>query len=198
MQSLFRAVLGLDFERLAPALRRHYDVAPNETVLMQGEMDCWNRFEWVRVLIPFAPKNGADVPVMVRNRTLSQDNQPCFEMHREFGYPSGTQVSYTLTRADPRSGLACVLDTFNQPPNIGMTQKLSVSEDGKTLTQTAAGVQYAIFGSKLVALPGLFNIRAVATERAIDDENVFVEVIISHALFGRLFGYCGTLSIKRV
>ncbi|NJM39830.1 MAG: DUF4166 domain-containing protein [Anaerolineae bacterium] len=200
MQSLFRVVLGLDFERLAPALRRHYDVAPDETVLVQGEMDCWNRFAWARLLIPFAPKNGKAVPVRVRNRALIQNNAPCFEWHREFRYPSGTQTTYTLTKTDPRSSPACVLDTFNQPPNIGVTLKLSVSEDGKTLMQTAAGAQYALVGGKLIALPSLFNIHTVAIERAIDssEERVFTEVVISHPLFGRLFGYSGTLSVKRV
>jgi Domain of unknown function (DUF4166) len=204
MQSLFRTVLGANFDRLAPALKLHYDVAPGETVLVQGEMDCWNRFEWARPLIPFSPKNGRAVPVVVRNQTILpkvvnlREDVPCFEWHREFFYPSGTQLSYTLTQADPRNKPGCVLDMFNQPPNIGVTLHVEVSTDGRTLTQTARGAQYAIFGSRRVALPGLFNIHTMAIERALDEVQVQTEVVISHPLFGRLFGYSGTLRVNRV
>ena len=195
MHSLFRSVLGAQFDRLAPVLKRHYDIGPEQTVTVQGNMDCWNRFEWARVFIPFSPKNGQAVPVVVRNRTLLQANQPCFEWHREFHYPSGTQLNYTLTRTDPRNCPGCVLDMFNQPPNIGVTLKLEMSDDGRTLTQTARGAQYAILGNRFIALPGLFNINTVAIERALDERHVHTEVVISHPLFGRLFGYSGDLEV---
>ena len=195
MQSLFRTALASEFHRLASVLKLHYDIAPDETVLVQGDIDCWNRFEWARLFIPFSPKNGKAVPVVVHNRTLVQDSQPCFEWRREFFYPSGTQLSYTLTRTDPRGGPACVLDMFNQPPNIGVTLKLEVSADGRTLTQTAQGAQYAIFGSKRLVLPSLFNIHTVAIERAVDESHVFTDVTISHPIFGKLFGYGGVLEV---
>ena len=198
MQSLFRTVLASEFDRLAPVLKLHYDIAPGETVLVQGNLDCWNRLAWARAFIPFSPKNGKDVPVVVRNRTLLQNNQPCFEWQREFHYASGTQLSYTLTHADPRSGSSCVLDQFNQPPNIGVTLHVEVSSDGRTLTQTSQGAQYAIFGSRRVALPSLFNIHTVAVERAVSETQVQTEVVIRHALFGALFGYSGTLRVNRV
>jgi hypothetical protein len=160
-------------------------------------MDCWNRTEWARLLMPFAPKNGKAVPVVVRNRTLAQNNQPCFEWQREFRFPSGAQRTYTLTCADPCGKPACVLDQFNQPPNIGVTLRVEVSEDGRTLTQRSTGQQYAIFGGTRLALPGLFNLQTVAIERAMDESHVQTEVVISHPLFGRLFGYNGILEVRQ-
>lgn len=195
-QSLFRLVLGEAFDRLAPVLRRHYDLAPGQEVVIQGLMRAWNRFAWARALAPFMPIPAEQVPVYVRNCGIVDRDEVCYEWHREFCYPSGVVVSYTLTRP-ARDGLpARVLDTFNQPPNIGITLALEVSPDGQSLRQTTVGPQFAIRGGRCTALPGLFHIRSVAVERAVDERTIYTEVVVSHPVFGRMFGYSGTLSVE--
>lgn len=195
-QSLFRLALGEAFDRLAPVLQRHYDLAPGQEVIVQGPMRAWNRFAWARALAPFMPLPADQVPVYVRNRGLVDRGQVCYEWQREFRYPGGTIVSYTLTRP-ARDGLpAHVLDTFNRPPNVGITLALEVSPDGQALRQTTAGPQFLIRGERSAALPGPFHIRSVAVEHAIDAHTIHTEVVISHPLFGRMFGYSGTLSVS--
>lgn len=194
-QSLFRLALGEAFDRLAPALRRHYDLAPGQEVIIQGRMRVWNRFAWARALAPFMPIPAEQAPVYVRNRGMVDRDEVCYEWHREFRYPSGVVVSYTLTRP-ARDGLpACVLDTFNRPPNIGITLALEVSPDGQSLRQMTAGPQFAIRSGRYTALPRLFHIRSVAVERAVDERTIHTEVVVSHPVFGRMFGYSGTLSV---
>ncbi|GIV84670.1 MAG: hypothetical protein KatS3mg052_1677 [Candidatus Roseilinea sp.] len=194
--SLFRLALGEAFDRLAPALQRHYDLAPGQQAVIQGPMRAWNRFAWARALAPFMPIPADQVPVYVRNRGLVDRDEVCYEWHREFRYPSGTVVGYTLTRP-ARDGLpARVLDTFNQPPNIGITLALEVSRDGRSLRQTTVGPQFVIRNGRYAALPGLFHIRSVAVERAVDERTIHTEVVVSHPVFGRMFGYSGTLSVE--
>jgi hypothetical protein len=91
-------------------------------------------------------------------------------------------------------GLPCVLDTFNQPPNIGVTLGLEILEDGKALKQVNAGPQYALNNGRRIALPTPFQVNSIAIERAMDDRTIHTEVVISHAIFGKLFGYSGTMT----
>lgn len=195
-QSLFRSVLGPAFNRLAPVLQRHYDLLPDQEIVIAGKMDAWNRYRFARVVIPFMPVPGVGIPVRVLNRGLLNGGEICYEWQREFRNPNGTAMSYTLTRPAPHAGgQPCVLDTFNQPPNIGVTLALEVMDDGKALKQTNAGAQYVIRNGRRIALPSPFHVNSIAIERAMDDHTIHTEVVISHAIFGRMFGYSGTLSI---
>jgi hypothetical protein len=195
-QSLFRAALGPAFDRLAPVLQRHYDLLPGQEVVIEGRMDAWNRYPFARAVIPFMPVPGVGIPVRVLNRGLLDAGEVCYEWKREFQNPNGTAMSYTLTRPAPPAGhLPCVLDTFNQPPNIGVTLGLEVLEDGKVLKQVNAGPQYALNNGRRIALPTPFQVNSIAIERAMDDRTLHTEVVISHAIFGKMFGYSGTLML---
>jgi len=193
--SLFRMALGATFDRLAPALRRHYDLAPGQEVVIEGTMEAWNRFAWARALAPFMPIPGRQVPVYVRNRGLVDRGEVCYEWQREFRYPGSVVVSYTLTRPARDGRPARVLDTFNRPPNIGLTLALEVSADGQALRQTTDGPQFLIRGERYTELPRFFHIHSVAVERAVDEHVIHTEVVVSHPAFGRMFGYSGVLSV---
>lgn len=200
--SLFRIVLGAEFDRLALVLQRHYDLLPGQAVVVQGEMTTWNRLAWARRLVPFMPIPAERVPVVVHNRGLEDRGQVCYEWRREFRYPGATVVSYTLTRpASTGAGAGhdarqCVLDTFNQPPNIGITLALEVSADGQSLRQITRGPQFAIRGARMLAIPRPLHIHSVAVERALDAHTIHTEVTVSHGLLGRLFGYSGRLTVS--
>ncbi len=194
--SLFRLILGTEIDRLAPALKRHYDVALGQQVIVEGPMDAWTRVPWLRSFIPFMPLPGKAVPVHVRSVGVMDRGEPCFAWYREFRNPTGTSLSYTLTRTPPGSHIVpCVMDTFNQPPNIGVVQRLFISDDGRALKQVTFGPQYAIFGRRLFRLPAPFHIHSLAVERALDDDKIHTDVSIRHWLLGPMFGYSGTLNV---
>lgn len=196
-QSLFRAVLGPAFDRLAPVLQRHYDLLPDQAIVIEGKMEAWNHYTVARIAMPFMPRPGIGIPVRVVNRGVVDNEEICYEWWREFQHPHGTVLSYTLTRPAPASGdLPCVLDTFNQPASIGVTLGLEVIDDGMALKQVNAGAQYAIRNGKRLALPAPFHVNTLAIERAMDDHTIHTEVVVSHAVFGRMFGYRGSLLLK--
>jgi hypothetical protein len=198
MKALFRVALGDDFERLAPVLRRHYDLLPDEEVIVEGVMETWNRFPWARALAPFMPIPAQGVLVRVRNRGVVDAGEICYEWQRAFYYPDRTITSYTLTRPDRAGQPARVLDTFNRPANIGLTLALTLSDDGRALIQTTTGPQYAIRGARYLPLPRFLRVYSVAEERALDGDRIYTQVTVSHPLFGRLFGYRGELRVSTI
>lgn len=194
--SLFRMVLGERFDTLAPVLRRHYDLAPGQSVSVTGRMEAWSRYPWLRVFIPIMPKPGAAVPVTVLNSGMTDAGEVCYEWKREFDYPGGASHSYTLTRpAAPGGAGSLVLDTFNQPANIAVTLALDVLEGGALLKQRTAGPQFALVGARRLRLPGAFQIQSVALERALGEDRIFTDVTVSHSLLGPMFGYRGELTV---
>ncbi len=201
-RSLFHYVLAGQIDRLAPALRRHYDLPPGREVLVEGVMDAWNRLPWARPFAPFMPVPGRGQRVRVRNRgLLDAAGLPCYEWMREFHTPAGLATSYTLTKPAPRTmPFRSVLDCFNQPQTIGLTLEVEIADEGQTLLMRSRGPQYLIAGSMLAPLPRLFNVETVAVERAVpgSDDRVATVVVIGHPLLGRLFGYHGVLTIGAI
>ena len=193
-QSLFRQALGSAFDTLAPALKWHYDLPPGHAVTIEGRMRAWNRYPWLRLFIPFMPIPGEDLRVVVHNLGMLDRGEVCYEWRRLFHYPNRLLTSYTLTRPSPGEVQPAVLDTFGQPANIAVTLALTVMDNGAVLKQTNAGVQYALFGPRKLALPRFMHVQSIATERAIDERTIRTEVAISHPLLGRMFGYSGQLT----
>ncbi len=197
--SLFRSVLGREFEQLAPVLQRHYDLQVGQEVIVSGEMKSWTRYPFLRPLIPIMPMNSQRVPVQVHNigvRTAL--GQVGFKWLREFRFPSGTLYSETLTQPviGAKADAPYIRDVFAQPP-AEITLRLSVEEAGRALRQVTDGPQYALLGPLHVPLPGPFRLNSIALERALDDAHVYTEVTISHRRLGPMFGYSGELSIER-
>lgn len=191
----FRAALGAQFDRLAPVLRRHYDLGPDQRTVIRGRMRAWSRFPWLRAALPFMPIPSDSIDVVVHNRGLLDRGELCYEWVRHFNYAhlGRTLESYTLTR--PTSAPARVLDTFNRPANIAVTLGLEVLEGGSVLRQMNVGSQFALFGARRLALPALFHVQTTATERALDDHTVRTEVVISQRFLGPMFGYSGDLVV---
>lgn len=200
-QALFRSALGRDFDRLAEVLQLHYDLAPGYAVRVEGEMSTWNRLGPLYALVPFSPKTGKAQVRMLNRGLLDDQGHTCFEWRREFHFAGAghaspsTQSTYTLTKPVPDGASHHVLDTFVQFPPIAVTLRLDVSPDGRTLTQTAVGPQYALIGGRRIKLPPAFALRVVAMEQAMSHQRIYTEVTISHPLLGNLFGYAGKLNV---
>jgi Domain of unknown function (DUF4166) len=190
----FRLAFGDRFDTLAPARKRHYDLDADQALEIEGRMAAWNRYPFLRLFIPFMPLPADDIRVVVQHRGVIDNGELCYESLRLLHYPDGIARSYTLTRPLSASPSA-VFDTFNQPPNIGVTLHVELNDAGRELRQITRGPQYALFGRRRACLPGFANIHTVATERALDAQRIRTEVIVEHPLLGRMFGYHGTFTV---
>lgn len=197
--SLFRSVLGREFERLAPPIQRHYDLQVGQEVTISGHMKSWSRYPFLRPFIPIMPINSERVPVVVRNVGVRvAEGQVGFQWLREFRFPSGTLYSKTLTQHTdpPNANGPYIRDVFAQPP-AEITLRLSVEEDGRVLKQITDGPQYARLGTLRLPFPRPFRLTSIALERALNDTGIYSEVTVGHPLLGPMFGYSGELSVQR-
>jgi hypothetical protein len=193
----YRHALGSGFDALAPALIRHCDLRAGQSVTIEGRMDAWSRFPILRLFIPFMPRPATGVRAVVTNRGVLDAGELCYETVRTFYNPDGVAESYTLTRPHVEApAKPWVLDTFNKPANIAVSLAINASDGGQALRMVTGGPQYALFGTHRLRLPALANVGTLAIERALDAQTIQIDVTVTHALLGRLFGYSGILSFR--
>jgi hypothetical protein len=191
----YRLALGAAFDALAPALIRHCDLGDGQTVTIEGAMDAWSRYPWLRLFIPFMPRPARGVRVVVTNRGVMDRGELCYETLRRFHNPTGLAESYTLTRPHAEApSRPWVLDTFNRPPNIAISLAIEAVDGGQALRMSTGGPQYALMGARRLRLPGFANVGTIAVERAVDTRTIHTDVAVTHPLLGRMFGYSGTLA----
>jgi hypothetical protein len=199
MLSLFRSVLGAQIDGLAPSVRRRYDLAPGERITSRGEMDTWNRMPWLRLAMPFLPGNHKQVPVeLVNIGSIDGNGQPSLEWHREFHYPGGARRMTTVSQMAPTQlACPCVLDTMPATGAFGTAVTLMVapSADREALAQVAVGPQFMMIAGRRLPQAWLARTRVEAVDHAIDARTYYAEVTIRHALFGKMFGYRGQLTL---
>lgn len=189
--SPFRLALGGQFNTLALALRQHYDPPPGASLAIAGEMRAWNRLAFAQRLLPFTPVPGEAIPVRVTHRLVSTPGRGWgLEWERAFAHPRRPFGSYTLTTLARRPG-PYVIDFFNRPASVGLTLRLDVEAGGRALRMTSDGPQYAVAAGRLLPLPPGMRLRVDGLERALDDGALETEIVVSHPLVGRLFGYRG-------
>ena len=197
--SLYRSVLGAEFEKLTPVLQRHYDVEPGRTVILEGVMDAWNRFPMLRLAIPFLPRQQKNVPVTATLRGVrDHKGRVCLEWVREFRYVSGVLKSTSLHQPPPRPLVVpSILESFVQRyrPKVGLTLMIDPSAEGNALATVSVGPQYLIGGLRMWKLPGAAHLQVDGAEHTIGGDEIYSEVTVRHPILGRVFGYSGRLKI---
>ncbi len=199
MLSLFRSVLGAQIDSLAPVLRHHYDVMPGERTESVGELETWNRLPFLRHLIPFLPSNQKRVEVRLINiGAQDKRGRATLEWHREFKYPDRSVRMVTINQTAPTQlACPCVLDRTVPPrgPGSAVTMMLEPSADHEALAQVAIGPQYLALAGRLFPQPWMARSKVEAVEHAIDLHNYYVDIAVSHPIFGRIFGYRGRMTL---
>jgi hypothetical protein len=196
---LFRQALGDDaWNRLAPVVRRHYDMAPHEsgTQILTGIMEevfhapiirpwLWLG-RWLQALVPYS---GSEVPVKVRNRTDSARPGALF-WHRTFHFPDGRR-SVFASRMEA-GGAGEIIEFLR----LGVGVRMAVSERNGALVFTGRDHCWRI-GTGLVGIPNWALLGdAVIVESAVSDAELRVDFEIVHPLFGRTFGYRGRFKLE--
>lgn len=195
---LFRQALGEDaWNRLAPVVRRHYDISSStaETKILHGAMEEVYHAPWVKpwlflaryfnALVPYA---GRDVPVEVRNSTDPAFPDTLFWC-RTFRFTDG-RIAVFSSRMEPgKPGEIVELLRF------GVGIRMSVTEKDGALIFTASEHCWKI-GARLLGIPNWVMLGdAIIVERAISANELRLDFDIVHPWFGRSFGYRGRFSL---
>jgi hypothetical protein len=196
---LLRQALGdAAWNRLAPVVRRHYDMAPHEggTQILTGLMEeifhspvirpwLWLG-RWLQALVPY---NGQEIPTEVRNRTDPAQPEALF-WHRSFLFPDGRRSVFASRMEAGRAGE--VIEFLR----LGIGVRMTVSEQDGALVFTGQDHCWRI-GRGLVGIPNWALLgNAVIVERAVSAAELRVDFEIVHPLLGRTFGYRGRFRLE--
>ncbi|WP_156302341.1 DUF4166 domain-containing protein [Methylogaea oryzae] len=195
---MFRLVLGEDaWHRLAPAIRRHYDMPPTvaATQILHGVMEEVYHAPWIKpwlllarffdALVPYA---GRDVPVEVVNRTDPAQPDNLF-WHRTFRFADGRTALFSSRMEPGRPGEIVELLRF------GVGIRMAVAERDGALVFTARDHCWKI-GPHIIGIPNWALLGdAVIVERALSDGELRLDFDIVHPWFGRTFAYRGRFTL---
>ena len=192
----FQLALGEDWDKLHPAVKKHYDLRPGEALLLTGTMDTVRSSPWVKPLIwigrlfaALVPYTGTDVPVEVRNSCPADDNPIRF--HRTFHFPGRKPYPFRSQMEYWRGNSIVEFVRF------GLGIRMDVSVQGDALRYETRGYIWRL-GKFHIALPdNLFFGRGEIWERGVDDHTVDTGFTMTHPLYGQTFCYGGRFTISK-
>ena len=95
----FQLALGQDWAKLHPAVKKHYDLSPGQSLKLSGTMDTVHHSPLVKPLIwigrifgALVPYTGKDIPVEVQNSCTPNANHLRFQ--RVFHFPGQTPYCF--------------------------------------------------------------------------------------------------------
>jgi hypothetical protein len=190
---LLRLALGDDaWRRLAPVIRRHYDIPPTDGTpcVLHGVMEEIFHAPAIKPWLALArrfealvPHQGRDVPTEVRNWTDPAQPGALF-WHRTFHFPAGRTVFSSRMEAGADGELIELL-------RFGVGIRMRVSERDGALVYTGRDHCWR-FGTALASIPNWALLGdATIVESAVSEDELRVDFEIVHPLLGRTFGYRG-------
>jgi hypothetical protein len=200
MSSIYARVLGADFARLHPLVRRRFGVCEEgERVSVGvGVMDeIWHGGPH---LVPFLrlgarrklmfPERGRSVPFRIENYAYRDGlGRACVSWHRTFALP-GRHREFTATMVyAPERG--CIVDYLGDRQHLAVDLHLGVSARGGMRIRSGAQRFYegALAFPFPLALSGVADVEEWYDDEA---ERFRIEVRVTNPLVGPVFGYRGS------
>lgn len=205
MTSLFEQVLGADFERLHPMMRRRFGVGLDaaEACVGRGVMTSIRRGPWWTV--PFlqvgrlrnilVPDVGTDIPFTIENYPYRDSlGRETVTFVRTYTTKPGRTARFdaTMVVVDGR-----VVDYLGTHQHLAVDLDLEVDDRGGLIIRSDAQRFYE--GPIAFRFPMLFSGRATLHEYWSDeDESFHVDLEVHNRVFGFLFGYRGSFTCEWV
>ena len=202
--SIFRTVLGAEFERLHPQLQRRFDVsvAGGYACVGRGVMTSIRRGPWWTV--PFLQigklRNilvadlGSNVPFVIENYPYIDPNgRETVTFVREYSVRAApSRFDATMVLDESRE---IVVDYLGTHQHLAVDLDLSVEPDGSL--HLRSGAQRFYEGIVGFRFPMLFSGRADLVESFDDETGMFhISLEVRNRLFGFLFGYEGDFTCE--
>ncbi|MFC9898029.1 DUF4166 domain-containing protein [Nocardia sp. NPDC127579] len=203
---MFRTVLGADFERLHPQLRRRFSVGldSNEACLGTGVMErIWHGR---RVVQPFlrlgatrnilVPQTGADIPFTIENVPYRDSfGRETVSFVRTFAFPGGERRFDAQMVLHPRGDR--ILDYLGTHQHLASDLHVSVESDGSLLIRSG---DLRLRERRIdLRVPDLLHGRAEVRESFDDSSGRFrIRVQVTNPVLGPVFGYHGSFSATYV
>ena len=200
MTSMFRTVMGADFDRLHPELQRRFSVGitSGEACTGEGRMDeIWHGGRWVRPFLALGGSRNILVPLVGRRIPFTIENVPYLDAFgretvsfvRTFRFPDGVRRFDAQMVLGP--GGDRIVDYLGTHQHLA--SDLHLTPDGRGGLVIRSGAHRFREGPIDVALPALLAGDATVHETYDDHAGCFrIQVHVANRRFGPLFGYRGT------
>ncbi len=196
--SIMQQALGKQWQRLDDIVKHHYEMAPGTTVDMtiHGTMDRVFHSNIAKLfLLPgrvfgaLVPYRGINIPTQVRNWT-TEDNTKSMFWHRTLQFP-GKPLTEFRSRMEYAGGNEII-----EYVRFGLGIRMRMSVDAGALIFNSAGYVWDTGLSRIPIPTWAILGDARIIERAISEDEFYIDFSMAHPLFGKTFGYSGTFSIK--
>ncbi|MFI9342171.1 DUF4166 domain-containing protein [Streptomyces sp. NPDC052773] len=202
MTSIFRTVMGADFDRLHPRLQRRFSVglASGEACTGRGVMTrIWHGGAFVRPFLALGatrnilvPRTGRNVPFTIENVPYTDTfGRETVSFVRTFGLPGRPRRFDAQMVVSPKGDR--VLDYLGTHQHLASELHPSAEPDGSLLIRS--GEHRFREGPVDVRVPALIGATAEVRESYDDAAGRFrIQVRVVNDRFGPLFGYEGTFT----
>ncbi|GAB3054287.1 DUF4166 domain-containing protein [Sediminivirga luteola] len=199
MTSIFRAVLGDEFERLHPQLQRRFSVGLTSDLacLGRGVMEeIWHGPPWVRPFLALggtrnilAPRRGRQVPFTIENVPyLDTHGRETVTFVRTFRFPGRSHRFDAQMVLAPGGGH--IVDYLGTHQHLVSDLHPAVDHWGGLIIRS--GAHRFIEGPVDIGVPELIGADATVRESFDDEAGCFrIQVNVVNRRFGPLFGYHG-------
>lgn len=192
--SVYKQLLGDDFNRLHPMLQHRYHTAPGEVFQAKGVMTTIKHgspllmpFYYAAPLMDFLfPEQGSNIPFdMVHTCIDKGDETFDIEWSRNFYFPKKKRAFNSTTRVDLKTNNA--YDLLGKPAMMHSNLLLDVTKEGRLITRTNA---QHLFGQ--VPLPSFFKGKAIVEDGYDDVRGVYtVHATVYNDILGTIMMYAG-------
>ncbi|MEK5037577.1 DUF4166 domain-containing protein [Sporosarcina sp. FSL K6-3457] len=198
--SIYKKIMGSNFDRLHPMLQKRYDLSEGTVFKASGIMkDIKGGPRWlypifragIRWKLLF-PEQGKDIPFTIRNHAFMSDMGKS-QVHWERIFHFGNKKRYfnALMSLDEKQSI--IQDYLGEPHLLYADLALHVTNNGSLTIQSLR--QRLVLGKVEIPLPKLFQGLATVIERYDDDQELYqIHVTVRNPLIGRVFSYEGTFS----
>ncbi|MGW2486795.1 DUF4166 domain-containing protein [Streptomyces sp. NPDC001606] len=202
--SMFQTVLGADFDRLHPQLRRRFSVglASGEACVGRGVMDrIWHGPTFVKPFLALGatrhilvPRTGRNVPFVIENVPYTDSHgRETVSFVRTFDLPGRARRFDAQMVLSPKGDR--ILDYLGTHQHLASELHLGVEPDGSLLIRS--GEHRFREGPVDVRVPELIGATAEVRESYDDAVGRFrIRVRVVNRRFGPLFGYEGSFTVS--
>ena len=195
--SIYKEMLGEQFERLHPMLKRRYTISPQTAFQAKGIMSkITSGPKWLSPFFRFAtrwkflfPEQGDNVPFQIINTgKIGPNGEQQVHWERTFFFPNETRHFNALMSLDVNKQV--VKDYLGEPSLFYSELAFFVTEEGHLQIESRG--QRLVLGRLEVPLPKPLKGNVIVKERYIEERDVFsIHVLINNPLLGTLFEYKG-------
>ncbi|MCH7403506.1 DUF4166 domain-containing protein [Belliella kenyensis] len=206
MKSIYRQVLGSDFNKLHPQIQKRFGFNSNDKIASIGKGVMQSVWYGKPYTLPFLymgtwrnimfPQKGKEIPFTIENYAYKDKfGRETITWVRKYQFPKRVRrFDATMIYSEQRNRIVDYLGTHQ---HLAVDIEMTVAENGGI--KLRSGEQRFYEGFLGFKFPMLFSGEANVCEWYDDKEQKFkISVVVSNKTWGKLFGYEGTFDTEYI